>query len=250
MGLEPMAFDWAVVEALQFEPLYDAARALELMVAVGPPSDAKDKAEKVAARLSLIGFNFAFDLWRESRPSVTDKQAEALRLAAALRVALEIVGVGEDEPTLDNLHPTFGPGGLFGAAALRGEPSGKAATMNNLRALHLLRLDALRMAEQAGKSLAMKAPATGRPTSRAISGLVRDLAALYFDVWEWLPAISRAKGSNAASGPLVRLMVPVADALRARGCRFYASGDSLAQYWRRLPADEKLRLDTVKTVKA
>jgi hypothetical protein len=180
---------------------------------------------------------------------VSDKQAEALRLAAACRAVLDIVGVGENEPTPENLHPTFGPGGLFGAAALRGEASGKAATMNNLRALHLLRLDALQMAEQAGKSLAMKPPEAGRKASRAISGLVRDLSHLYFDVWERLPAISRAKGSNESSGPLVRLMVPVANALMARGCRFYASPDSLAQYWRRLPRDEKLRLDTVKSAK-
>ena len=249
-ALEP-PFDWALVAGLFAEPLFDAASVTELFVAVGAPANAAQKAEAAAAKLSDIGATFAFDLWREAQPRSDHEGAAAMRVAAACEAILTLTGVGTNaEPSPDALFPTFGPGGLFASAAIRGEPSGKAATMNALRAVYLLRLDALKMAEVRSKRTAMKPAKAGRSESGAIKRLVAALSAFYFDVWATVPTVSRSK-ANASSGMLtgrfVRLLSEVNKALLARGLIYYATDESLVQHWRTLAPDERLRLDMVKT---
>lgn len=216
------------------EPLYDAATVRELFVAVGPPPSAASKIDAVAFKLSELGKSFAFDLYDESGPSVIDRQKEAERLARALEAVLRITGVhgGGD------LLPMFGQGGLFAAAAIRGEPSGMAATMNALRAVDLLRQDALKLVEIEGRRRRMEAPTAGRPEAKAMQRLVAGISCLYEAAWERDPGVS-TDATGEASGPLVRLMVDVTERLRSRGLRFSSSAQSLGKVWRRLdPADK------------
>lgn len=243
-------FDWALVSGLLAEPLFDAPRVTELFLAVGAPSDAAEKLEAAAFQLSEIANAFAFDLWREVQPSSDKEGTAALRVAAACEAVLRLTGVGTDaEPSPDALLASFGPGGLFAAANLRGEPSGKAATMNELRAVYLLRLDALKVAEIRAKRSAMKPAKAGRKESRALKRLVASLSAFYFDVWGDVPTVSRSKAKasvGAVSGRFVRLLSEVNKALQATGLRYYATDESLVQHWRSLDPDERLRLDMVK----
>lgn len=235
-------FPWAVVESLSAEPLYSDTDILRLFVAVGPPPDAREKVEATAFQLSELGKSFAFDLWRQVQPSASATERQARRLAAALLEALTIAGQGEEEFTPETLPPLLGSGGLWAAAVNRGEPSGKAFTQNALRAMHLLRLDALRLAEVAAKRRDMSPPKVGRKPDRAMALLVEGLASLYFAVWDSVPAVSRDNTTNEPIGPLVRLMVDVAGKLRARGLVFGSTPESLAKHWERLSHDRKLRL--------
>lgn len=244
-------FDRAVMRGLFTDPLYDAASVRELFVAVGPPDNAAQKADAVAAHLSNISATFAFELWNEKQPRSEAEAAAALRLGLACETILTLTGAGIDAmPSPDSILPTFGPGGLFASASIRGEANGMAATMNQLRAVHLLRLDALKMAEIRAKRSAMKPAKEGRRESAAIKHLVAALAALYFEVWDRVPTVSRSKANATAgtlTGTFVLLLAEVARALIARGLPFYATAESLYAYWRALPADERMRLDMVKT---
>lgn len=246
-------FDWALVADLFGKPLYDTASITELFLAVGAPADAAAKAEAAAFQLSEIGKSFAFQLWQEGQPSADNEASAALRVAAACEAVLTLTGLGvEGEPSLDRLLPSFGAGGLFASAALRGESNGKAATMNALRAVNLLRRDALAMAEQRARRSAMKPPKVGRSESRALKRLVEGLSAFYFDVWGAVPTISRSKAnatSGQVSGAFVRLLSEVNKALQARGLRYYATDESLAQHWRSLSPDRRMRFDMVETAK-
>ena len=243
-------FHWALVAGTLAEPLFDAPRVTELVLAVGAPSDAGERVEGAAFQLSEIAKAFAFDLWREVQPSSDKEGTAALRVAAACEAVLRLTGVGTDaEPSPDALLPSFGPGGLFAAANLRGEPSGKVATMDELRAVYLLRLDALKMAEIRAKRSAMKPAKAGRKRSAALKRLVASLSAFYFDVWGDVPTVSRSKAKasvGAVSGRFVRLLSEVNKALQATGLRYYATDESLVQHWRSLDPDERLRFDMVK----
>jgi len=191
---------------------------------------------------------FAFDLWRETQPGIAAREAAALKIATACHSILSITGMASGEIDPSNLAAGLGAGGLFASAALRGEPSGKASIMNALRAVETLRTDALKMAEIEAKRRAMKPAKRGRPESASIKRLVAALSHLYFDVWERIPTVSRAKGGvhsehapNEPTGPLALLLEAVTNALQACGLRFYVTPDSLIKTWERLPADERGR---------
>lgn len=223
-------------------PLFDAAAVRELFVAVGPPDDAADKAEAVAFRLSEIAKSCAFDLFHEAQARTPERERGAKAMVAACDKLLEVAGLAND----GELLPMFGQGGLFAAAALRGEARGEAATMNALHAVKLLRQDAAKMLEVEGKRRAMSGPKRGRPESRAMRRMVADMSALYERVWERAPGISNGPSddprrvSEEPSGPLMRLMLDLVAKLRARGVRVSASPDSLRAVWRRVPDDEKM----------
>lgn len=248
-------FEWSAVQGFYDAPLFDEAKVREMLVAVGPPNDANDKLPAVAHALNEIAKVFAFDRWREAQPSSSKEEAQAKRLELACRSVLEIVGIGDQEPSPDNLLPMFGPGGLYGAAALRGEPSGKAAVLNALRGVWLLRQDAEKLAEIAAKRQRMNPPKAGRPEERSIKRLVAGLSSIYFDVWGKVPTVVRAKAATQQAGretlvggevvgPFVRFLVEVTTAIQEKlgGPRtFYFSADSLAKAWERLEDDEKLR---------
>jgi len=216
-------------------PLYDETAVRELFVSVGPPPDAAAKAEAAAFRLSELGKSFAFALYGQSTPSVVERERQARQLAKACESVLRLTGVHEG----GDLLPMFAQGGLFAAASIRGEPSGKAATMNALRAVDLLRQDALKLVEIEGKRRGMSPPRPGRPEDVATQRLVRDLSCFYETVWQREPGTSTGEEGEAA-GPLVRVMVAVAERLRARGLQFYFSAEWLAQVWKRLPGEEKM----------
>jgi hypothetical protein len=241
------SFDWSVVIDLNERPLFDETAIRELLIKIGPPPAAAEKVEAMAFKLSELGKSFAFDLWHQGCPSASVEQQQAEKLAAALGAALTLAGFGIDEqPSSTALLPMFGPGGLFASAAARGEPNGKAATMNALRAVYLLRLDALAMVRQRGKRRAMKPPKAGRAADTAIKRLVASIAEVYLDAWGRVPTVARSNAaatSGQPTGTFVALMVAVADELRRRGVRFSATAESLQKHWRSLPPDERQRLD-------
>lgn len=243
-------FPYSVVDSLYYgEPLFTEADTLALFLVVGPPDEAKEKAEAVAFKLSELGKSFAFDLWHEGQPNLTEQAAVTRKLEMALTSALNVAGFGEEEPTREALHPFLGSGGLFGAAALRIESSdvqgtnpGQAAVMNAFRAIHILRQDARKLMEIEARRRVMKPASKGNTPQRAMKRLVAGLAGVYFDVWQTLPGFSRG-ASKTPSGPFIRLMLEVTEALRNRGLVFSATAESLARHWRELPSDERLKFD-------
>lgn len=230
-------FEWSQVVSCYDDPVFDDTAVKALFLAVGPPPGGYEKVHAVASALRELTANFAFDLWGESQPSASVEEVEAQRVAEACRRLLQIVGIdGEDEPTLEAVHPFFGRGGLFASAALRGEASGQAAVMNALRSVHFLRIDAERMA-----SIRQKRPrrGRGRPPAVALSKLVAGLSELYLDVWRREPGISRGL-SGEAGGAFVRLMLAVTDAVKARlGHHSLAvTPESLTAIWRGLEPED------------
>jgi hypothetical protein len=225
-----------MIDLFNGPPLYDAASARELLISIGPPEDARDKAEAIGHVLTELGKSFAFALWAEVQASTPEREKQAKRLADACRNVLQIAGVADGGELLE----MFGGRGLFAAAYGRGEPSGQAATMDALRAVDLLRQDALKMLEIEGKRRRMKAPKRGRPESAAMQKLVRELSCFYEKLWLRTPGVS--SGDSEPSGPLMRLMLDVTGKLRARGIRFTSTPDSLRKVWQRLADQEKMPL--------
>jgi hypothetical protein len=230
-------FAWSKVQSCFERPLFDRGRVLELFSQIGRPDDHAEKVDKVVSSLNYISANFAFDLWRERQPSSAAEESEARRLAETCRLLLKIIGSGDADPTPENIHPFFGNGGLYAAAKERGEANGRAATMNALRAVHLLQVDAERLVEIASKRRAMKPLPKGRPEARAMKHLVESLAHLYAETWERNPGIAL----QPKAGPFVHLLVEVASALRQRlgNHAFSFTPESLAKVWRDLPEDQK-----------
>lgn len=219
--------------SLHDEPLYDVAAAGELLMLVGRPD--KADAEDVAHALSRLAASFAFDFCGESQASTPEREKGAKRLAAACAKVLEIAGVANG----GELLPMFGQGGLFMAAAIRGEPRGEAATMNALRAVDTLRQDALKMLEIEGKRRRMNGVKAGRPEVAAKRKLVRELSCLYERVWRKTPGISTGDKAEPC-GPLMRLMLDVVRRLRIRGVGVRASPDSLRAIWRSLDDEDRM----------
>lgn len=239
--LRPL-IEWSAVQSCFDDPIFDRAATAELLLAVGPPSRPDGMPiERVQAELREITASFAFDRWHELQPSASVAEGEASKLAQACRLVLSVAGM-EGEPTRDALLPLFGPGGLFAAAALRGEASGEAATMNAFRAVWLLGQDADKMAEVARKRKAMQAPfkGRGRGEERAIKRLVSHLSSLYWLTWVCRPGVTR-NVQGEAGGPFVRLLALVNEALKLRGVDHLRTPDALAKVWERLPDDEKLK---------
>jgi hypothetical protein len=233
MGLIP-PFPREAVFSIYREPLYDDVAARELFMAVGRPDSDADKVASVAYRLTELGKMFASGLFDEVQATTPERERAAKRLGAACEKVLAIVGVKDGGEML----PMFGGGGLFAAANIRGEPDGGAATMNALRAVDLLRQDALKMVEIEGRRRTMKKPKAGHPPSVAMQNLVRDLSCLYEEFWERSPGVSN--GDVEPSGPLMRLMIDVTDRLKARGLRFSSSKDALRMVWQRLDPVDKM----------
>jgi hypothetical protein len=217
------------------EPNYDAQTAREVLILVGPPADAAGLADALAHELNEVSKSAAFDLWHEDQASTPQREKGAKALRDACQKVLRIAGVADG----GDLLPMFGAGGLFAAAALRGEARGEAAAMNALRAVELLRLDAIKMLEVEGKRRRMKGPKAGRPEVKALRKLVRDLSCLYERLWQSAPGISLG-ASEEPCGPLMTLMLHVIERLRSRGIRVNASRDSLRAIWRRLDDAEKM----------
>lgn len=233
-----LPFSWDAVRGVFDAPPYDASAVRELFMLIGPPGEAADKAEPFAFHLNELCKAFAFELWGEVQQSTPQREAGAKALAAACQKVLAIVGVDDG----GELFPMFGVGGLFAAAAIRGEARGEAATMNALRAVDALRLDALKMLEIEAKRRRMKPPKAGRPESRVMQKLLRDLSCLYENTWEdRSPGVSLAIDGEP-SGPFLRLMVDVTDRLKAiMGRRaFSATRASLRKAWQRI--QEKMPL--------
>lgn len=227
------------VTSFSLDPVYDERAVRELFVSVGPPPGAAAKVEDVTYKLQQITLDFAFDRWTEIQPAVSAAEKQARRLAAACGRVLEIVGATEGEPALETIYPLFRNGGLCAAAAERGEWSGRAAVSNALNAVYLLQRDASRMAEIEAKTKAIKPTQAGRPEEVAVRRLVTALASLYAEAWGREPGISLDP-----HGPFVRLMLHVANTVKARLGRhsFSFTAESLAQVWNRLPDDEKGKL--------
>lgn len=243
------ALEWEAVRSCIDRPLFDRAMVLDLFSHVGRPDAHGDWVEAVGVSLNDIAISFALDLWEEAQPSATAAGIQARRLAEACSQALEIAGCGEAEPTPENIHPFFGVGGLYAAAAVRSaahgaisaiganrSDSGQASTMNALRAIHLLRLDALLMAEVVDRRQRLKPAAHHRPVKAATRQMVANLARLYAGTWQRDPGISLEP-----PGPFVRLMVQVSTELKKRLGKnsFTFTAESLAKIWRDLPDDKK-----------
>lgn len=229
-----LPFSRDVMLNLYSAPLYDEAAVRQLLLGCGCPNAAKT-VPSVTHSLNEMTKTFAFDLFTEVRASGRERNRQAQRLADACGKVLAVLGVegGGD------LLPMFAQGGLFAAASLRGEASGKAATMNAIRAVDLLRQDALKMLEVEGRRRRMKPPKSGRPENAALTRLVRDLSCLYEQVWNSNPGVSNG-AAEQPTGPFMRLMLDVTERLKARGLRFYASASSLRKVWQRIDASEKM----------
>jgi hypothetical protein len=245
--------EWAAVQSFYDEPLFDEARVRELLVSAALPDKSADKLPAITFALNELAKGFAFDRWNEAQPSSSKEEIRAQRLALACLSILEIVGSGGEEPTPENILPMFGSGGLYGTAALRGEPSGKAAVLNALRGVWLLRQDAGKLVEITRKRQRMDPPKAGRPEGKSIKRLLTGLSALYFEVWGKAPTVIRAKASSQKAGrstliggesvgPFVSFIVGVTTAIQHKlgGPRtFYFTADSLAKAWERLDEDEE-----------
>jgi hypothetical protein len=216
-------------------PLYSEADVLELLMLIGRPDNAS--AEALAHVLSEFGKTFASALEREASASTPQREKAAGKLARACGDVLAILGVENG----GDLLPMFAQGGLFAAAYLRGEPHGKAATMNAIRAVDLLRQDALKMMEIEGKRRRMKPPRVGHPGNGAMRRLVRDLSCLYEQVWARPPGVSTGDKPQP-SGPLMRLMEDITAKLKVRLGRhaFSATPSSLRRVWQRIDAEDKM----------
>lgn len=236
MGTIP-PFSREAVLSVFASPLYDTAAALELIMMIGPPDDASIKAESFAHELNELAKSFAFNLWNEVQASTPEREKQSKRLADACQKVLEIVGVADG----GELLPMFGSGGLFAAANIRGEARGEAATRNGLRAVELLRLDALQMREVEGKRRRMKGVRAGRPENVAMQRLVRELSCMYEGAWGRAPGVSTGAAVEP-SGPLMRLMLHVTGRIKERGLRFGNTAAALRGVWQRLDAGDKMPL--------
>jgi hypothetical protein len=235
--------EWQAVQSCFDEPIFTPARTAELLFAVGrlvhgnglPP-------ERVQEELREITANFAFNRYQELQPTTSKRDAQAAKLAQALGLALETLGF-DGEPTPDDLLPMFGRGGLFAAAAMRGEPKGEAATMNAARALRLMRQDALKLREIYSKRQRMGGAQRGRQEERAIKMLARDLSALYWLTWVESPGVALTDEGQPNS-PFMRLFVGVQKALQERIGEPRHEPAALAQVWHRLSEADKLKFHT------
>jgi hypothetical protein len=136
----------------------------------------------------------------------------------------------------DVLLPLFGGRGLYAAAAARGERKGKAATLNAIRAVALLREDAWAFYVVASR----RRKSSGRPEARSLKKLVAALASIYSTFWEEEPGYWTDMHKEPR-GAFMALMVGVTDAIRARGVRFYSSPVSLGKIFDRLEPSDKMR---------
>ena len=231
---------WEAVQSCFDDPIFNASRTAELLLSVGRPVHGNGlPLERVQDELREITAGFAFNRWSEIQPSASKQDAQAAKLSQALRLALETAGI-VGEPTPEALLPMFKGGGLYAAAAMRGEPKGEAATMNALRAVWVLCQDADKMREVYAKRRAMNVERKGRPEGRAIKRLAADLTTLHWLTWLDNATISLTDDGEASS-PFLRLFVAVQDALHRRGVDNYRSPESLAQAWCRLDDHDKLR---------
>ena len=243
-------FDWAAVQSCFDQPIYDASGLRELFLVVGPPRDGTEAAAAAEFDLRELTAGFAFELWVEAQPSASREEVEARRLAEACRRVLAIAGTDEAEPGAETVHPFFGAGGLYAAASVRlgndgpaAQSAGEASVIAALRAVYLLRQDALKMEEIAARRQRLVPPKRGRSEARSIKKLVAGLAGLYWAVWHREPGIVRDVNGEPG-GPFVRLLVHVVGAVQARlggPQAFHFTPASLAKTWERLPPEEKMK---------
>lgn len=231
---------WKAVQSCFDNPIFDAAGTAELLMAVGRPVSAEGLSiERVQDELREITAHFAFDRYQELAPSTSNQDAQMANLAQALSIALETVGF-EGEPSNESLLPMFGPGALFAAAKLRGEASGEGATMNALRAVWLLRQDALKVREIYGNRRTIAGQRKGRSEERAIKRLAAYLSDLYWLTWVEAPGVA-LNDEGGPNSPFMRLFARVQGALFERGVDHSRTAASLAQVWHRLDDSDKLK---------
>lgn len=232
--------EWKAVQSCFDDPIFTPARTAELLLAVGRPGHGSGlPPERVAEELREITAHFAFNRYHELQPSTSAQDAQMAKFAQALDLAMRAAGF-EKEPNADDLLPMFGRGGLFAVAALRGEASGEAATMNAFLAVWLLRQDALKMREIYEKRRVINGTQRGRSEERAIKQLAADLSTLYWLTWIASPGVALTNDGQPNS-PFMRMFVGVQRALQERIGEPRHAPPALAQVWHRLEEIDKVK---------
>lgn len=226
---------WDAVRRCHEELVFDVAATSALRLSVGTPMSAEWTDTDLQSALNELAIRFAIDRHAETNPDAPPSKDQCLRVEKICRAILK--ALGDDGADID---PAFGRYGLYRVALARGEVSGRAATMNTMRAIRVLADDTKTLATIADKRNLGRIQKPGPSEEKAIKQLVASLSDLFLAAWNRLPGIARPSPLNVPDGAFVRLLSGVHGRLVVRGLDTMSrEPDALAQIWNRLPEDGK-----------
>lgn len=208
------------------------AAALSAGIVADPNSE---EAEMLAFRLNELALDHAFNLWT-ARIGSTDALERAQKIRKACATILHVSGIWDERKISSDILPGIGDMGLFAAAAVAGEQSGREAVVAAMTQVSKLRNWARALEDHEVKRAKILPKSAHRRTDRASKLLLCNIGHFYRQIFGVEPAIpsDRILGPH---GPFLDFVTGIIEHLSCAGLAKIKSKSALEIAWRRTLSD-------------